>query len=46
MSKEFDMHLEYMYHHHWGLFIDGELYQEYETYDEAADAYEAKGGIF
>lgn len=46
MSKKTDLQLEYMGHHRWGLMIDGELYQEYDTFDEAADEYEAQGGTY
>lgn len=46
MSKDSDMHLEYLHDHRWGLMIDGGLYKEYETFDEAADDYEAHGGMY
>ncbi|MEG2624363.1 MAG: hypothetical protein RSC06_15850 [Clostridia bacterium] len=36
------MTVDYMYNHHWGLFIDGELAQEFPTFDEAMDAYECR----
>lgn len=48
MSFETDvgvMTVEYIYNHHWGLFIDGELEQEFNSFDEAADEYERRGGI-
>lgn len=40
------MQFEYMGKHHWGLIIYGKLYRDYETFDEAADAYEELGGTY
>ncbi|MEG1514767.1 MAG: hypothetical protein RSD95_07790 [Clostridia bacterium] len=44
MRGQGEMTVDYIYNHHWGLFIDGALEQEYETFDEAMDAYELRGG--
>jgi hypothetical protein len=43
--EEGEMTVEYIYNHHWGLFIDGVLEQEFESFDEAADEYERRGGV-
>lgn len=45
MAKQ-TMELVYIRNHRWGIEIDGELYQEYESFDAAADDYEAMGGTF
>lgn len=40
------MELEYLRQHRWGIVIDGELYKEFASFDEAADEFEAMGGVF
>lgn len=45
MKNKGELTVDYMYNHHWGLFVDGELEQEYETFDEAMDEYERRGGV-
>jgi len=46
MAKKQNMELEYLRQHRWGIVIDGELYKEFASFDEAADEFEAMGGVF
>lgn len=44
MKKEININVEYLGHHRYGLVIDGNLVADFDTFDEAMDECEKRGG--
>lgn len=41
-----NIELIYIREHHWGVYVNGELHKEFDNFDDAADEYEALGGVY